>query len=77
MRGGLLLLDTREPGPQRDLVLQLIVLIVSNGLGSVGIVQDAADEVHRGRIDDFSLTVLPCVTLYPGMDDPFDSGGCP
>jgi hypothetical protein len=67
----LLLLDVREPGPQREFRLRLIELLVSANLGSAGIVQDAADEVHNGRIGDFPLGILPCVTLYPGMNMPF------
>jgi hypothetical protein len=71
VRDGLILLDVREPGNTRDFRLHLIAALVQNNLGSVGIVQDAADEVHNGRVDRLSLEILPCVTLHPGMEDPF------
>ncbi len=75
LRDGLLLLDVREPGVKRDFRLRLIAILAKGNLGSVGIVQDAADEVHQGRVDEFPLEVLPCVTLYPGMDVPFGEPG--
>lgn len=68
IRDGLLLLDMRRPGPERSSRLELIAALVQNGLGSVGIIQDAADQVHRERIGAMPLEVLPCVTLYPGME---------
>jgi len=68
LRDGLLLLDVRHPGASRTFRLRLITILVKGNLGSIGIVQDAADEVHQQRIDGFPLEVLPCVTLYPGME---------
>ena len=73
MRDGLLLLDAREPGAIRNFRLHLIAILVQGNLGNVGIVQEAADEVHQGRVDTLPLEVLPCVTLYPGMDTPLGS----
>jgi hypothetical protein len=71
LRDGVLLLDVRPRGALRDFRLRLAALLVEGDLGSVGIVQDAADEVHQNWIDDLPLDVLPCVTLHPGMDVPF------
>ena len=65
---GLILLDARTPGAKRELRLKLAVMLVTNRLGGVGIVQNAADEVHQGFVDDTPLEILPCVTLHPGMD---------
>jgi hypothetical protein len=73
LRDGLLLLDVRQPGARRSFRLRLIAILVQGNLGSVGIVQNAADEVHQGYVDVLPLEVLPCVTLYPGMDSPFGS----
>jgi hypothetical protein len=73
LRDGLLLLDVRRPGSWRSLRLRLVAILVRGNLGSVGIVQDAADEIHQGHVDGLPLEVLPCVTLYPGMEAPFDS----
>ena len=67
----LLLLDVRTPGKVRDFRLRLATVLVQANLGSIGIVQDAADQVHEHSVDDFPLEILPCVTLYPGMKSPF------
>jgi hypothetical protein len=71
--GGLLLLDTRETGDVRDFRIQLAAMIVRNNFGSIGIVQNAADPVHNMKSGDLPLDVLPCITLYPGMPDPFSA----
>jgi hypothetical protein len=65
---GVLLLDVREGGITRDYRIRLAALMVRHNFGSVGIVQDASDPVHNTRSGDLPLEVLPCVTLYPGMD---------
>lgn len=68
---GILLLDVRKPGDMRAFRLRFVAALVRGNLGSVGIVQNAADEVHLGYVDDLPLEVLPCITLYPGMAAPF------
>lgn len=70
-RDGLLLLDVRKPGPGRDSILKLVLLMVTHDLGSVGVLQDGAAPVHHTVIDGASLEVLPCVTLYEGMESLF------
>jgi hypothetical protein len=67
----LLMLDVRRPGPRRDFLLRLVLLLVANDVGSVGVLQDGTDPVHDRTIDGTSLEVLPCVTLYPGMESLF------
>ncbi|HYC87870.1 MAG TPA: hypothetical protein VEO54_01560 [Thermoanaerobaculia bacterium] len=67
VRDGVLLLDVRKKGALREFRLKLLRVFVQANLGSVGIIQDAADEVHRGWVESLPLEVLPCVTLYPGM----------
>jgi len=71
LRDGLLLLDVRRSGPERDFRLSLLALLIEESIGSVGIVQDATDTVHNSRIGTLRLEILPCVTLYPGMQAPF------
>lgn len=73
LQDGLLLLDVREPGATRDFRLQLVAKFMQGNIGSLGIVQDAFDEVHQGWVDNLPLEVLPCVTLYPGMNSLFDT----
>jgi hypothetical protein len=68
VHGGVLLLDARERGPVRDFRLRLVATLVHQNLGSVGIIQNADDQVHQRRVDDMPLETLPCVTLYPDMD---------
>jgi hypothetical protein len=71
LRKGLLMLDARQPGPVRDVNLRILMALVSNNVGSVGIVQTASDPVHELSVDGKTLAVLPCVTLYPGMESMF------
>jgi hypothetical protein len=73
LRDGLLLLDVRRPGQLRDFRLRLAAILVQTGLGSVGIVQDASDQVHTEKVDGLPLEILPCITMYPGMDGPFET----
>ncbi|HSE16449.1 MAG TPA: toll/interleukin-1 receptor domain-containing protein [Pyrinomonadaceae bacterium] len=68
---GLLLLDVRTPGKVRDFRLRLAAVLVQDNLGSIGIVQDAADQVHQDTVDGLPLEILPCVTMYPDMKNPF------
>ena len=56
---------------ERDLYLDLLLLLVDHNVGSVGLVQGAADTVHELQVHGRSLAVLPCVTLHPGMDGLF------
>ena len=79
LQDGLLMLDAREPGERRAFHLHFVATLIRGNLGSVGIVQDASDEVHQQRVDGISLEVLPCVTLHPGIEPPFatDSAGPP
>jgi len=67
---GVILLDVRDPGPERDFRLRLAAKLAKSNLGTVGLIQDALDSVHQRRIDDLPLEMLPCVTLYPGMAAP-------
>jgi hypothetical protein len=64
----LLLLDAREAGTVRDFRLRLAVTLMTSNIGSVGIIQNAWDEVHKGQADGMPLEVLPCVTMHPGME---------
>jgi hypothetical protein len=68
LKSGTLLLDVRVPGAKRNLHLKLLLALVTNNIGSVGIVQSAADMVHELEVGGRSLSVLPCVTLHPGME---------
>ncbi|NZD63634.1 toll/interleukin-1 receptor domain-containing protein [Rhizobium sp. WYCCWR 11290] len=68
LHGQLLLLDAREPGAPRDLRLRLAAALIASNVGSVGIIQNAWDEVHKGEVDGIPLEVLPCVTMHPGME---------
>ncbi len=70
-RDGLLLLDARNPGPDRDFILKLVLLMVAYDIGSVGLLQDGAAPVHHMVIEGASIEVLPCVTLYEGMESLF------
>ncbi len=71
LQDGLLLADARKPGPKRDFQLRFIVKLINNNIGSMGIVQNADAPVHQQQVDGFPLEILPCVTLYPGMKEPF------
>ncbi len=62
------LIDVRQSDALRELNLRLIVSLVLSNIGSIGIVQNAADPVHNQEVDDQDLSVLPCVTLHPGME---------
>ncbi len=68
LQDGLILLDVRNPGTERDFLLRLALLIVANDIGSVGVLQDGNDPVHNNRVDGICLEILPCVTLYPSME---------
>ena len=68
LRDGTLLLDVRFQGARRDLHLKLLLALVMNNIGSVGMIQTAGDTVHELEIDGNSIAILPCVTLHPGMD---------
>jgi len=70
-QGAVFLLDVREPGEKRDFLLRLAVLLMQGNLGSIGTVQNSADQVHQGHVDGLPLEVLPCITLYPGMEAQF------
>jgi hypothetical protein len=72
MRDGLILVDARQPGASRAFRLRLVALLIDFNIAGVGIVQDAADEIHSSHVGELPLEVLPCVTLYPGMESPFD-----
>jgi hypothetical protein len=65
---GVLLVDARERGPVRAFRLRLVATLVQQNLGSVGIIQNADDQVHQSLVDDLPIEILPCVTLYPDMD---------
>jgi tetratricopeptide (TPR) repeat protein len=71
VREGLILLDARQPGIERDFLLRLVLLLVWNDVGSVGLIQDGNAPVHNKKIDGKSLEILPCVTIYPGMESVF------
>lgn len=71
----LLLLDAREAGTTRDFRLRLAAALISSNIGSVGIIQNAWDEVHQGEVDGMPLEVLPCVTMHPGMEEVQAIGG--
>lgn len=71
LRDGVLLLDVRSACLRRDLHLKLLFTLASNNVGSVGIIQTAGDPVHEREIAGNSLSVLPCVTLHPGMEELF------
>lgn len=77
LHDGQLLLDAREPGPLRAFHLRLVATLIRSNLGSVGIVQNAGDEVHEQRIGSVYLEVLPCVTLHPGIEPPHAIGPAP
>lgn len=66
-----LLLDVREPHG-RDFKLRLAVALISQDIGGFGILQNAHDPVHHLVVDTQHLSVLPCVTLHPGMEHLFD-----
>jgi hypothetical protein len=69
----ILLLDVRTAGRDRQFRLELVSLLVEAHLGSVGIVQTAAEPVHNNPIGVLPAGILPCVTLYPGMGNPFSN----
>jgi hypothetical protein len=69
-----LVLDVRAPGPMRDLHFRLLLAAIRSNIGALAILQTAADPVHELEIDGQMLSVLPCVTLYPGMEDLFATG---
>jgi len=71
LRDGVLLLDVRGKGPRRDLNLKLLLALVTHNIGSVGMIQTSTDMVHELAIDGRSLSILPCVTLHPGMESIF------
>jgi hypothetical protein len=75
LHDGLLMVDARKPGKRRAFHLRLVATLIRGNLGSVGIVQDASDEVHQQRVDGIALEVLPCVTLHPGIEPPFAASG--
>ena len=62
-----ILLDVRSPR-ERDLKLRLAVALIFHDLGGFGIIQNAHDPVHNQVIDSQDLSVLPCVTVHPGME---------
>jgi hypothetical protein len=68
LHGQLLLLDAREGGATRDFRLRLAAALIASNVGSVGIIQNAWDEVHQGEADGMPMEVLPCVTMHPGME---------
>ncbi|MDJ0710660.1 MAG: hypothetical protein QNJ14_09730 [Woeseiaceae bacterium] len=63
-----ILLDVRRPGPTRDLHVELALCLIDENIGSLGILQADGDFVHSSADYGRSLTVLPCVTLYAGME---------
>lgn len=65
---GLLLLDVRTAGAEREQKLGLAILMITSDLASVGVLQDGHDPVHEGSVDGMQLDILPCVTMYPGME---------
>ncbi len=65
---GVILIDARKPGESREFALRLVRLVLSHGIGSLGLLQDGEDPVHNRTIDGMSLENLPCVTLYPGVE---------
>lgn len=68
IRNGILLLNVMNKADQRDMHIKLLKCFTKAGVGSVGIVQSATDLVHQMIIDGEHLEILPCVTLYPGME---------
>ncbi|MEO0371729.1 MAG: hypothetical protein AAF231_09765, partial [Pseudomonadota bacterium] len=68
VRDGMILLDARSEGPTRDFHLRLAMLIMTSGIGSVGVIQSAEDEVHDLYLDDTPLAILPCITVHKGME---------
>jgi hypothetical protein len=71
-RDGLVLVDTRAHGASLDAKLRLVLTLVANDIAGAGIIQSADAPVHEREIDGKSLAVLPCVTLYPGMERLFE-----
>jgi hypothetical protein len=48
--------------------LRLVTTLLQNNVAGVGLVQNAADQVHQGHVGGVPLEILPCVTLYPDME---------
>jgi hypothetical protein len=68
VRQGVLLFDMRHPGQRRNFQLQFLSSMLYNNVSGIGIIQNADNPVHNFESDGMSLSVLPCVTLYPGME---------
>ena len=68
VRQGVILFDTRHPGPRRDFQIAFLECMIFANLGGIGIIQNANDPIHNLTLERLSLSVLPCVTLHPGMD---------
>jgi hypothetical protein len=68
-KGRHLLFDVRGRTALSTFRLRLAALLVRYGIGTVAIVQSASNTLHDKSVDGFQLSVLPCVTLYPGMSD--------
>lgn len=64
-REGAILVDVRD---HSRAWLKFCVLLFKFGIGGIAVVQVAARPVHNQVIDGLSLEVMPCVTLYPGME---------
>jgi hypothetical protein len=61
------LFDVRGGSKVAEFRLRLASMLIRYGIGTVGIVQSALNTVHDKSIDGFDLSVLPCITIYPGM----------
>ncbi len=61
------LLDVREK-QYRDFNLRIAAVLISNGLAGFGILQNASDPVHNRVVDGRDISVLPCLTMHPGME---------
>lgn len=69
MKARHLLFDVRGRTVLSKFRLRIAALLVRYGIGTVAIVQSASNTLHDKSVDGFQLSVLPCVTLYPGMSD--------
>ena len=65
---GKVLLDMRIESSIRVFRLRLAILLIKHGVGTIGIIQSSNELVHNTSIDDFPLSVLPCITVYPDME---------
>jgi hypothetical protein len=68
---GVVLVDARRTAALDSFLELILRMSIDYDIGCIGILQDGDAPVHESVVDGRCLDILPCVTIYPGMEHAF------